>query len=180
MDSEQERMEIGSVSSVNPARRELRIDAERGYKRALAELEWIRLIPRGGKELRCRVAKVKTASGVIVVTLVAGVLRDTVAGLKGAAVVARPEELKEPAQEELTFLDTVGFEVIGPDGLRIGTLTDVIETPAHAVLEIEGDDGHSVLVPAIEEVVAGIDWERERVVVHDLAPYSVDNAEDAD
>jgi 16S rRNA processing protein RimM len=177
VESNPERIEIGSVASVNPARRELRVDAERGYKRALAELEWIRLVPRGGTEIRCRVAGVKAASGAIVVTLVAGVLRDTVDGLKGATVVAGPEELNEPEQDELTFFDAIGFEVFGPDGLRIGTLADVIETPAHPVLAIERDDGHEVLAPAIEEVVADIDWERERVVVNDLAPYGVDNAD---
>jgi 16S rRNA processing protein RimM len=165
------------VASVNPARRELRIDAERGYKRALSALEWLRLIPRGGKEIRCRVAKVKTAKSALVVTLVPGVLRETVAGMKGALVVLRPEELNEPAQEELTFLDAVGFEIIGPDGARIGILVDVIETPAHPVLEIERDDGREVLVPAIEEVVADLDWERERIVVNDIAPYSVENAD---
>lgn len=177
MDSEQERFEIGSVASVNPARRELRIDAERGYKRTISGLEWLRLIPRGGTEIRCRVAKVKTASGALVVTLVAGVLRDTVAGMKGAAVVLRPEELNEPAQEELSFLDAIGFEIIGPDGARIGTLADVIDTPAHPVLAIEREDGKEVLVPAIEEVVADLDWEREVIVVNDIAPYSVENAD---
>jgi 16S rRNA processing protein RimM len=177
MDSDRERIEIGSVGSVNPARRELRITAVPGYGRAFVGLEWIRLVPRGGAEIRCRVASVNVTAGGTVIALAPGVLRDTVAGLKKASVVARPEELNEPEPEEPTLLDAIGFEVVGPAGERIGILTDVFATPAHDILEIEKDDGKTVLAPAIEEVVAGVEWERERVVVNDIAPYSVQDAD---
>jgi ribosomal 30S subunit maturation factor RimM len=177
MDSDRERIEIGSVGSVNPARRELRVSPEHPYERALTDAQWIRVVPRGGKEIRCRVAGVEVAGGIVVVTLAPGVLRDTVAGLRGAAVVARPEELNRPTLEDLTLVDALGFDVIGPDGERIGTLAGLFETPAHPILEIERENGITVLVPGIEEVVADIQWERKRVVVNDIAPYGVEDAD---
>jgi ribosomal 30S subunit maturation factor RimM len=67
-------------------------------------------------------------------------------------------------------------EVVGIDGRTIGTLADVFATPAHGILEIEKADGATLLVPAIEEVIADIEWDRARVVVNDLTPYGVEDA----
>lgn len=176
MEPNAERIELGSVSSVNPARRELRVAVEPGYEYAFDDLEWVRVQPRAGAELRCRVTSVKDVPGGICVALTPGVLRETVAGLKGARIVAAPGELKEPPAEERSLLQAVGFEVVGIDGRTIGTLADVFATPAHGILEIEKADGATLLVPAIEEVIADIEWDRARVVVNDLTPYGVEDA----
>lgn len=174
--SEPQRIEIGAVTSVNPARRELRVTALPPHEHQLNGIEWIRLAPRGAAETRLRVAAVEPVGGGAVVRLVAGVLRETVSRLKGASVVILPEEVRLRPEEDRTAADLIGFAVVDLAGETLGAVTDVFPTPAHDVLEITRAGGRTVLVPAIEEVMADIDWEGRRLVVNDLAPYGVEDA----
>lgn len=161
---------IGTVTAVNPARRELRVTIDRGREEKFEEIEWIRLELRGGEAMRCRVSKARINGDTAIVALAAGVTRDAVSRMKGSAVVSL-----NPGHRSDSFLDFVGFDVLAENGTRIGEIVGVLETKAHPVLEIDCKAGGSMLVPAIEQVILEIDRDARRIVVSDLAPYAVEN-----
>jgi 16S rRNA processing protein RimM len=52
--------------------------------------------------------------------------------------------------------DLIGLSVIGDGGERIGTLYNVLTTPAHDVYVVRGDDGEH-MIPVVPEFILGID-----------------------
>ena len=162
--------QIGTVTAVNPARRELRITIARGREDKFEEMQWIRLELRGGEAMRCRVSMARVNGDTAIVALASGVTRDAVSRMKGSAVVS-----STPGHGSDAAIDFVGFGVFAESGARIGEIVGVIETKAHSVFEIDRKTGGSMLVPAIEQVISEIDRDARRIVVNDLAPYAVEN-----
>lgn len=167
-------LEIGLVVSVNPARRELRLSVEPAHEYQFKNMTWVRLTQRDGRQGRYRIADIRALDEGVCITLVPGVLRDTVARLKGARAVVLPDEYVAPPHDALPFSEVVGFDVVGPEERSLGTVTDVFPTPAHDVVEIELVGGTRILVPAVDEVVTGIDWKGKRLRVNDLKPFCVE------
>lgn len=164
---------IGFVFATNPARRELRIKVAKGRKPEFEELEWIHLALTDGESMRCRVASARPATNAVIVVLTAGATRDSVARMKGAAVVADESALTPRGDAGLDPSEWIGFKVRGADGTAIGDVAGVLETKANDVLEIERAGGGSMLLPAIEQVILEIDMNERIIVVGDLTPYAV-------
>ena len=58
--------------------------------------------------------------------------------------------------------------VVTTSGRELGRLRDVIASPAHDLWSVVDDAGVETLVPAIREVVDGVDIEAGRIVVRDV------------
>ncbi len=72
-----------------------------------------------------------------------------------------------PLEEGSYYLcDVVGASVREEDGSPIGVVTDVIETGANYVFEIEMDGGRKVLFPVIPECIKNVDTEEGIVTAH--------------
>ena len=170
---------VGNVRSVNPARRELRIDPAKTFEDGVRGAKAVRVALNGGEHVVCQVDSVNANPGGLIVTLGAGVSRDIVARMKGANVdVERQRQRRDAvAPGEMAAEDWIGLNVIGADGACIGTVRGVIDSPAHDILEIETPDGRELLLPAIIQTVESIDLETRTVTVGDIAPYGIADAD---
>ena len=59
--------------------------------------------------------------------------------------------------------DLIGCEVFDTDGICYGKLTDVLETGANDVYEIEKG---KLMVPALKKLISEVDTEQKRIVFH--------------
>lgn len=168
---------IGTVRSVNPAKRELRLDPAPKFANGATTMNKARIAIRGGETMVCTVESVNANPGGLIVTLGAGISRDTVARMKHAAVEIERQRRDAVAPVEMDAADWIGLDVIGVDGTRIGVISGCIESPAHDIVEIETPDGQQLLLPAIEQTVESIDMETQTVTVGDIAPYVISNAD---
>ena len=93
--------------------------------------------------------------------------RDLAASLRGSELVLDREELDTPDEEEFYVGDLVGLAVYDEAGMRIGSVADVLETPAHEILLIRDDEAEPAefYVPFTYEHVPRVDPEGGRVVV---------------
>lgn len=93
--------------------------------------------------------------------------RDLAASLRGIELVLDREELDAPDEEEFYVGDLVGLRVYDEAGKRIGSVADVLETPAHEILLIRDDEEEPAehYVPFTHEHVPTVDPEGGRVVV---------------
>ncbi|HNT86908.1 MAG TPA: hypothetical protein PKL84_03495 [Candidatus Hydrogenedentes bacterium] len=168
-----DRVVIGTVRSVAPGRREVRIRPAPGYERAF-DTAWLRIAPPGAPELRCRVETMRRHGEEVIAVLTAGVPRESIARMRGAAVVAAPGERPEASEGDVPVAALIGLHVIGPDGAAFGEVVEVYETSANAAFAVRRTDGTRLLLPAIQEVVTEIDLEKETLRLGDIGPYAVE------
>ena len=60
--------------------------------------------------------------------------------------------------------DIIGARVVDEDGAEIGTLTDIMESPAHNIYVVTGEREH--LIPAVPEFIRHTDADAGVVTVH--------------
>lgn len=161
---------VGTVRSVNPAKREVRVHAARPF--AGLNLERVRVTTATEQmPLLCAVESVNMNPATPILRLSGGVSRDDIARMKGAQVEAERTRRERVPRGEMAAQDWIGLDLIGQDGSRIGTIRDCIESPAHDILDVEAPDGTTFMLPAIEQTVESIDLETGRVTVREIAPF---------
>jgi 16S rRNA processing protein RimM len=118
--------------------------------------EFVAALPRmfiRGTEYEVERAKVH---GRFVIVKFAGVEDvDSAARLKGVTACLNRIDVTLP--DGAYFLeDAIGLSVFSEDGAELGTLTEVLERPAHGVFVVQGADGEH-LIPNIPEFVIDAD-----------------------
>lgn len=83
------------------------------------------------------------------------------------------DDRPELEEDEFFIEDLIGLRVVTSDGKELGEVEDVLEMPAHDVLQI-GD----VLVPMVKEFVKDIDFDTETITV-ELIPGMLPGEETA-
>jgi 16S rRNA processing protein RimM len=93
--------------------------------------------------------------------------RDLAASLRGSELTLDRDELDAPDEEEFYVGDLVGLGVYDEAGTRVGSVSDVLETPAHEILLIRNveEDPAEHYVPFTHEHVPTVDPKGGRVVV---------------
>jgi 16S rRNA processing protein RimM len=79
-------------------------------------------------------------------------------GLEGLFVAAPREALPKPGRDEYYWADLVGLQVDNLQGDRLGTVSQLIDTGANAVLVVaRQEDGAEQLLPFVAQVVKEVD-----------------------
>lgn len=120
--------------------------------------------------------------------------RNAAEAVRGMEVSIRACDLEELPEGEHYVRDLIGFTVVDVaagdevdkktkrtvpvvnsdvDGVVIGTLKDVIQDTAQSILEVETDEGKTVLIPAVDQFLKEIDDE-EGVIKVELIPGFID------
>lgn len=89
--------------------------------------------------------------------------RDQAERYVGATVAVPRSELPRPAADEFYWVDLVGAEVVNLQGVHLGSVAGLLETGAHAVLQVR--DGEERLIPFVDVYVREVDLARKRIVV---------------
>jgi len=166
---------IGRVRSVNPRAREVRVEILGGYTRAYDGLAWIRFERGPAGPIRCKIARIRSDATTAIVELGAGLPRDTVGQLRGANVVALPEEIPARPGNEWRLDELVGMAVVMPGGESLGTVCEVYEGPANDAFAVKRPGGGQCVLPAIPELVLAVDRDGGRIEVGDVAPFIVED-----
>lgn len=101
-----------------------------------------------------------------------GIDTDTeAAAFCGKTVYASRADMEAMADDDDGFYadDLVGFDVVSTDGALSGQVVGFDDSTANYLLVIRRDDGSEVLVPAVDEFIAGIDPGNRRLEL-DLPP----------
>ncbi len=94
--------------------------------------------------------------------------REGAEALAGFYIAAPREELPTPAENEYYWGDLLGMTVENTAGLPLGVVSSLLETGAHAVLEVKDATQPTIaprLIPFVEAFVKTVDAENRRVVV---------------
>jgi 16S rRNA processing protein RimM len=77
--------------------------------------------------------------------------REQAIALQGRELLASGEELD--AIPHYSYADLIGLRVETTGGSPLGTIRDIVQSPAHEVLEIEAPGQGTVLIPLVDELV---------------------------
>jgi 16S rRNA processing protein RimM len=77
--------------------------------------------------------------------------REEAIALQGLELLASGDELDR--QPHYRVGDLLGLPVETASGVLLGTVRDVLETPAHEILAVRAPDGSDVLIPLVDELV---------------------------
>jgi len=91
--------------------------------------------------------------------------RSAAEALRGHGVFVHRSTLAEGDPDEFYFFELVGLSAVSAEGKLLGKVNGVIESPAHEILEVQGDVGE-LLVPFVDAYVGEIDLDAGQVVLH--------------
>lgn len=110
-----------------------------------------------------------TLKGRVKGTLLAAVAgvedRDAAQALRGTRLYVPRSALPAPAEEEFYYADLIGLTAETPAGESLGRVRDVYDFGAGDLLEIEGEERRTLVVPFTRATVPSIDLAGGRLVV---------------
>lgn len=78
------------------------------------------------------------------------------------------EQAVKLEEDEYFITDLIGLAVLDEEGVRLGTVKDVMETGANDVYVVEQENGRELLLPAIGDCILDVDIENRIMKVHVL------------
>ena len=91
--------------------------------------------------------------------------RESSAAWRGALVGVPRAKLPKLRKGEIYWADLIGFVVVNRGGQVLGTVAGVLDTAAHAVLRVAGDDDRERMIPLVPAYLDAIEPEARRVQV---------------
>ncbi len=120
---------------------------------------------RDSRSLRlCRVERLRVTHGAAILKLQGLDDRAAAEQYRDFAVLVRREQLLEIPEGEYFIRDLIGMQVVSEQGEVLGTLSDVLELPAHDVYQIRQGE-RELLIPAIAQVILEVRLDDRRMVV---------------
>jgi len=82
-------------------------------------------------------------------------------------LITRDQAVKLQPDENF-IVDLIGLQVFTDDGVKLGVMTDVLQTGANDVYIVKMESGKEVLLPAIKDCILNVDLEKGEMLVHVL------------
>ena len=151
-------IEAGRIVNTHGVQGEVKIEVWLDSPRFFKSFK--RLVLDSGEELK--VLDAKTHKGFVIARLEGADDVNAAMRLKGKTVSVRREDAALP-KGAFFLQDILGAKVVDENGAEIGTLVDVMETPASNIYVIKGESEH--LVPAVPEFIKKTDADAGIVTV---------------
>ena len=174
-------IEIGRVSRAHGVRGEVRVMSVSDNPERFSEGSVMFARPQklgmakmpSGERIRLTVEEVRGTDDFPIVAFEEVETREAAEALRGYVLEVEASQLPSLEAGEFYPFDLVGLTVRVPDGTAVGSVSDVVESPAHALLVVAlGDSFESndvgareVMVPFVDEAVPTVDLEAGYVEV---------------
>jgi 16S rRNA processing protein RimM len=116
-----------------------------------------------------KVIDARTTSKEILVKLEGIDSREAAMVLSGREIGVMRSELPQTQSGEHYWDDLVGLQAHSPDGALLGRIEQILDMPAHGVLQIRGERQH--LVPLVKERIIAVDLAAGRITLDWMADW---------
>ena len=103
----------------------------------------------------CKARGIRAQGKSIVLALDGFLDRTAAEGISGWYVAAPRDALPKPAKDEYYWADLVGLEVVNTAGIALGSVENLLETGAHAVLVVRAGETER-LIPFVSAYVLDV------------------------
>jgi len=122
-------------------------------------------IKRGNSLKEVKLERVRTKGEFLLLKFFGLDTIEAVQEFKGSLIVVERESIGEAPEGEYFYFDLIGLKAVSNDGLELGSIEDIIETPAGQIFVINRD-GTELLVPAAPELVEKVDRDRGTITLN--------------
>jgi len=161
-------MEIGLITGAFGIKGEVKVLSLNGEPERFVKLKSLIIVKEDGEEALKEISEVRVHQEFALIKFEGIESRSDADRLKSCPVLLIDGDLTEAEEASVYREKLIGMEVFTSDGTRLGVIEEVIETGANDVYDVR-DDGESVLLPAIPDVVKETDFDGNRMIV-DLLP----------
>jgi len=101
--------------------------------------------------------------------------RNAAEALQGVTVHIRRSHFPPLDQDEFYWVDLIGLDVINLEGVRLGTVSDLMDNGAHPILRVtvpQADDSPAagkgpkeLLIPFVDRFVTAVDQQQKKITV---------------
>lgn len=159
---------VGTVGKPHGLRGEMKVIPETSDPYLLENLRGLNIGPSEEHSQEFEIESVRfqqSRLGVTPLLKVRGIDSPEAAGtLRGQLLLVDRQHLELMEDEAFAF-EVVGLAVQTEDGTVVGRVTDVLESPAHDLYQVEKLDGSIALVPAVAEFIKNVDLDAELVII---------------
>ena len=152
-------IEAGRIVNTHGVRGEVKIEVWLDSPQFFKSFK--RLVLETGEEKK--ILSAKTQKGFVIAALEGVADVNAAMALKGKTVSVYRVDAALP-HGAFFLQDIIGARVVDEDGNEIGTLTDVMETPASNIYVVQGETEH--LIPAVPEFIKKTDADAGVITVH--------------
>ena len=152
-------IEAGRIVNTHGVRGEVKIEVWLDSPQFFKSFK--RLMLETGEEKK--ILSAKTQKGFVIAALEGVADVNAAMALKGKTVSVYRVDAALP-HGAFFLQDIIGAKVVDEDGNEIGTLTDVMETPASNIYVVQGETEH--LIPAVPEFIKKTDADAGVITVH--------------
>ncbi|MCR5254324.1 MAG: ribosome maturation factor RimM [Acetatifactor sp.] len=86
--------------------------------------------------------------------------------LRQSELLVEREKAVKLSKDEYFIADLIGIEVFDENDVKIGEITDVMQTGANDVYVVGTVSGEEILLPAIKDCILNVDIENLKMTVH--------------
>ncbi|HMD74008.1 MAG TPA: ribosome maturation factor RimM [Steroidobacteraceae bacterium] len=156
-------IELGSVGAPYGVRGWIKVRSYTEPPERVFEKRRLQLVLRGRSETY-QIESTGRSGGQLTAKLRGVDDRDQARSLTGASIVVARDELPPRAAGDFYQTDLIGCEVVNRSGVRLGVVRCFIETPAHTIMVVQGQQ--EIWVPAVPQHLQRVDLKARRVVVN--------------
>ncbi len=96
--------------------------------------------------------------------------RNAAEKLKGLLIAVPRSSLPQQAADEYYWSDLIGLDVVNEAGMKLGTVTNLLETGANQVLSVKDESGE-ILIPFVATAIKQVDVKNKTIRVDWAADY---------
>jgi 16S rRNA processing protein RimM len=156
-------IELGKITAPVGIKGELRVFP---YTDEQTRFSAVKKLLAGGREYA--VESVRYQKDMVVLKLKGVDDRNAAEALRNQLLTISRDDIWDNPEDTYFVKDLVGMKVVSEDGKPIGTLSNVLENPAHDLYEISPEDTSkpAFLVPAVKEFILDVDLENRVMTIH--------------
>ena len=155
-----DKIKVGQVVNVVGLKGELKVYHYSDYKERFEELSRVYL-----ENTRYHITGVRYMKEMVILKLEGIDDRGSAEMHKGENIYIDQEDLRVLPEDTYYIFDLIGLAVIDENGVRLGTISDVIQNSAQDLYEVERENKSKFLIPAVEEFILRIDLAEKTVTV---------------
>jgi len=166
-------IEVGRVTRAHGVRGEVRVALDSDNPERFKEGSVLHARPAHpglagagrSRRLRLTVETVRGGGAFPIVSFQEVKAREQAEALRGHLLEVRAGELPALDEDEFYPFDLEGLAVVDLQGVSVGHVSDVIDSPAHGLLEVTLVSGDKVLVPFVSAAVPAVLMEKGCLVI---------------